>query len=253
MANPFIYSSLLAGVGVTALFTTRRGGVSPAPFDSFNFGSDLGDSDIHIKANLQKLITSAELTSIPHQVEQVHGSALYWASGSGQSHDQQADILLSMDPTAALAVKTADCLPVLLADAEAGIIAAVHAGWRGTAARIIISAVDEMIKHGAQTDRIRASLGPCIGPCCFEIGIDTADQLRNCCDGASSYISDCSPFHADLKSVNRLQLLESGLKNGQIESLGHCTFCQPQQYFSYRRDGKKTGLHLAVVALPHKP
>jgi copper oxidase (laccase) domain-containing protein len=129
----FLRSSLLAEYGITALFSLRTGGVSPPPFDSLNFGLNLGDEDVNIKTNLDSLTKINGLSSLPHQVQQVHGGNLLWCKGSGTMHNDKADILLTDQTETALAVRTADCLPILLADPKTGISAAIHAGWRGTA------------------------------------------------------------------------------------------------------------------------
>lgn len=253
MAEQLLCSELFRQHGITAVFTQRNGGFSPPPFDSFNFGSGLGDSESDIERNLNRLITVAGLGSPPHQVIQVHGNTSYRCSGPGQMHRQEADILISREPGTALAVRTADCLPILLADVHHGIIAAVHAGWRGTAAGVVCRAVEEMVSLGAEPEQIITALGPCIGPCCFKIGRDAADLLAASCAGAESCIGDQPALHADLQAINRLQLLQSGVSAQRIESFSDCTVCHPDRYYSYRRDGKNSGRHLGVVALPSTP
>ncbi|NWF36500.1 peptidoglycan editing factor PgeF [Mariprofundus sp. KV] len=253
MAEQLLCSELFRQHTITAVFTQRSGGFSPPPFDSFNFGSGLGDSESAIKRNLNRLVTVAGLESQPHQVIQVHGNTSYRCSGPGQMHRQEADILISRDPGTALAVRTADCLPVLLADPQNGIIAAVHAGWRGTAAGVVCRAVEEMVTLGAAQEHIIASLGPCIGPCCFKIGRDAADQLAASCAGADNCIGDQPELHADLQAINRLQLLQSGVSAQRVEIFSDCTACDPERFYSYRRDGKNSGRHLGVVALPSTP
>ncbi len=246
----FIRSRLLASHGITGIFSLRGGGVSPAPFDSQNFGPELGDSDSNIAQNLHGLIKSAPLSSIPHQAIQVHKTDLLYCNGAGKMHQQQADILITDQPDSAVAVRVADCLPILLAEPEAGIVAAVHAGWRGTVAGIITKAVQAMLEHGARCENILAALGPCIGPCCFAIGKDTADALEKSTAGAADFIVHTSGMHADLLEINRLQLLEAGLDRKRIESNKACTACDASHFFSFRRDGNQTGRQLAVVAIP---
>ncbi|NWF38731.1 peptidoglycan editing factor PgeF [Mariprofundus sp. NF] len=253
MAEQLLRSELFNQFGITAVFTQRTGGFSPPPFGSFNFGSGLGDAEANIDSNLNHLVKIAGLNSLPHQVIQVHGSESYRCSGPGQMHRHEADILISQQPGTALAVRTADCLPILLADPQNGIIAAVHAGWRGTAARVVCRAVDEMIKLGVTAENIIASLGPCIGPCCFKIGRDTADLLASSSAGAESCISDGIEPNADIQAINRLQLLQRGLNEQRIETFSACTACDSEHYYSYRRDGKSSGRHLGVVALPSTP
>lgn len=246
----FIRSHLLARHGITGIFSLRNGGVSPPPFDSQNFGPDLGDSDSFIEKNLLGLMQSASLTCLPHQANQVHKTELLWCRGEGKMHSQQVDILMTNRSNTAVAVRVADCLPVLLADPESGIVAAVHAGWRGTAAGIVRNAVEAMLKHGAQHENLLAALGPCIGSCCFAIGKDTAEALKKSTAGANDCLIQTSEIHADLAAINVLQLIETGLKKSHIEVNKACTACQTENFFSFRRDGKQSGRQLAVVAIP---
>jgi len=251
MAEPaFIHSQILAEHGFTGIFTLRQGGISPTPFDEQNFGSGLGDSDNNIEHNLHRLIKVASLPSIPHQAIQVHQTDLLWCNGKGHMHQQHADILMSNQVNSAIAVRVADCLPILLADPETGMIAAVHAGWRGTAAGIIKYAIQTMLEHGVKQKNLLVALGPCIGPCCFAIDNKTAAALKESTGDAKNCIVHTSKIHADLLEINRLQLIESGIAGVHIEAIRACTACDPGRFFSFRRDGKRTGRHLAVVATP---
>lgn len=246
----FIRSQLLAAHGINGIFSLRSGGVSPPPFDTQNFGPSLGDSDNNISKNLHALVKDAALPSFPHQAMQVHKTDLLWCSGKAGMHQQQADILMTDQTGTAVAVRVADCLPVLLADPTSGIVAAVHAGWRGTAACIVKHAVQAMCKRGVKQQNLLASLGPCIGRCCFTIGQDTAKALQDSAAGAVNFIFHTSAMHADLCEINRLQLLESGLNINHIEASKACTVCEAEHFFSFRRDGEHSGRQLAVVATP---
>ncbi|MDQ6982179.1 MAG: peptidoglycan editing factor PgeF [Mariprofundus sp.] len=251
MADPaFIHSKILSNHGFNGIFTLRHGGISPAPFDKQNFGSGLGDSDNNIEHNLHRLIIAAALPSIPHQAIQVHQTDRLWCSGQGHMHQQHADILMSNQPNTAIAVRVADCLPVLLADPKTGMIAAVHAGWRGTVAGIVKHAIQSMLEYGAKRKNLLASLGPCIGPCCFAIDNETATALKESTAGAANCIFHTPEIHADLQEINRLQLIESGITGVHIETIRACTACDPERFFSFRRDGKNSGRHLAIVATP---
>ena len=244
-----LVSQLLAAHGIDGYFTTRRGGVSPPPYDSLNFGADADDAPEHIAINIERLLTRTGLSSPPHQSRQIHQCGHLWCSGNGGMHDTDADTLLSRSTGTAVAVRTADCLPVLLADPISGIIAAVHAGWRGTAAGVVSVAIDQMISNGANIEYIIASLGPCIGPCCFEIGEEAAIALTNSVAGADHHIQ-AHPLHADLAGINQLQLINRGIAAAHIERHDLCTLCNPERFFSYRRDGRRSGRQLAVVAIP---
>ena len=243
----------MAEHGITALFSLRTGGVSPPPFDSLNFGLSLEDADTNIERNLTILVKTSGLSSIPHQAQQVHGDNLLWCKGFGTMHNDEADILLTDQTETALAVRTADCLPMLLADPKTGIAAAVHAGWRGTVAQVATSAVREMQSRGVQAKDILASLGPCIGPCCFHIDTITADKLAKSTPQAEFQIRRDPETTADLREINALQLIQCGLANVHIERINACTACDSRRFFSYRRDNKLAGRHLAVVAMPRRP
>jgi len=245
----FIASTLFAQHQIRGLFTLRGGGISPAPFDSLNFGSGLGDNETNITAHVNALMTAANLSGTPHQAVQTHQTDSLWCNGSGHLHKHSADILLSDQTDTPLAVRTADCLPILLAEPQTGICAAVHAGWRGTAAGIAIKAVQAMCAHGANAEHIIASLGPCIGSCCFEIGEQAANALRKCTESASDFVQQT----ADLRQINRLQLCQSGLSEHNIELIHACTACDSKHFFSFRRDAGQTGRHIAIVAIPSKP
>ncbi len=246
----YIRSQLLANHGMIGIFSLRSGGISPPPFDSQNFGAGLGDADSHITQNMHRLIGSIAQLPVPHQAIQVHETSLLWCNGEGRMHQQQADILMTDQPDTAVCVRVADCLPILLADPESGIAAAVHAGWRGTAAGIVKHAIQSMLEHGAKPKNLLAALGPCIGPCCFAIGSDTATALANSAARAAACIAHASGIHADLAEINRLQLLEAGLGESHIELNRACTACEHERFFSFRRDGKRAGRQLAVVAIP---
>ncbi len=249
----FIRSSLLAKHGVTGLFTLRNGGVSAKPYDSQNFTYGLGDQDSNTTTNLNRLVEKAGLSGWPHQAVQVHQSDTLYCSDTGLAHKQHADILLTDQPNIALAIRTADCLPLLLADKESGIAVAAHAGWRGTVAKVAVEAVSQMLHRGSKAKHIVASLGPCIGPCCFAIGEETAQALANCCQGAAQFVTGSDKKYADLWQINRLQLLQCGLKEEHIEVINECTCCNSERYFSYRRDALRAGRHLGVVELTCKP
>jgi len=248
----FLRSKLFARHGLHGVFSLRTGGVSPPPFDSMNLADDTGDVPGHVQQNLGTLLRESGIARKPHRARQVHGREVLRCSGEGRVHNDAADILVSSDGSV-LGVRVADCAPVLLAEPERGLLAAVHAGWRGTAMDVAGHAVRALEARGANTSNIIASIGPCIGPCCFEIGDDAADALRNSCPEADGMlIEKKGGLHSDLAGINRLQLLHAGLTPANIEQLrtstAGCTCCHSREFFSYRRDGKQSGRHLAIVA-----
>jgi len=253
----FIRSDLFAGHGLHGVFSLRSGGGSKPPFDSLNLADDTGDDKAVVEQNMATLMHAAGLSACPHRARQVHGIAVLSCSGPGIMHHQEADILTSHDG-APLAVRTADCTPVLLADRRSGALLAAHAGWRGSAQGVVSQAIMALQATGSRPEDILAAIGPCIGPCCFEIGKAAADVLSGSCAGAAAYITQRhTSIYADLASINRLQLLHSGVDAGHIDMLRDhamfqektaCTCCLPRHFFSYRRDGIKSGRHLAIVA-----
>ena len=231
-------SSLLKNHGIQALFTYQE---SESDFS-------LGD-EIYPAHNVQTLCDQSGFV-IPHQVIQVHAAEVAQCSGSGYLHQQEADILLATEQGAALAIRTADCLPILLADKQAGVIAAAHAGWKGTVAQVAVKAVQAMCTHGARIEHIVASLGPCIGLCCFEVKPDVAQKLTDSCqEKVSCYRGD--RCFVDLPQVNQYQLRRAGVLAENIEVSTRCTACHVNPpYYSYRRDKGETGRQLSMIMLP---
>ncbi|MDQ6988838.1 MAG: peptidoglycan editing factor PgeF [Mariprofundaceae bacterium] len=244
----FNRSPLMEKHGVKVVLSDRDGGCSLPPFDTLNLGIALGDTDENVLENMQRLCQSSGLT-LPHQAQQVHGISLLHCFGRGEQHETDADILLATEKHVPLAIRTADCLPILLADPEAQVIAAVHAGWRGTVAEIAKVAVSAMLEKGAKAERIMASLGACIGMCCFEVSLDIQQRLLAVAHAEAVRQRDGKAY-ADLGLANQYQLLASGLLPQHIEATPHCTACQQKPaYFSYRRDAGQTGRQLSIIVL----
>lgn len=163
-------------------------------------------------------------------LHQVHSADCIAAGGrSGQLG--QGDALLEDLPGAVVAVKTADCIPILLADERNRAVAAVHAGWRGTAARIAQRAVEAMGRRfGSLPAGLHAAIGPGIGPCCYEIGPEVAAQFGH-----------LGRTHLDLPAVNRRQLVEIGIPESRIYVCHFCTMCRADEFHSFRRDKEAAG------------
>jgi len=164
----------------------------------------------------------------------------------------EADIAVTDDPTVALAIQVADCVPLLLADALTGAIAAVHAGWRGTAAGAARAAVTALThEFGARPDRLVVVMGPSIGPCCYVVGDELVDAFR--AGGFSREIErwftrdDGGGLRLDVRAANRDQLIASGVAAAAIHAADLCTACRPDLFPSYRRDGPGTGRIAAVI------
>jgi polyphenol oxidase len=163
-------------------------------------------------------------------LKQVH-SADCVAAGGRSGMLGRGDALLENTPGAVVAVKTADCIPILLVDERRHAVAAVHAGWRGTVARIAVQALKAMHdRFGSAAEDVHAAIGPGIGECCYEVGPEVAEQFGR--QGRA---------HVDLPGANRQQLADAGLAPGRIYVANLCTKCHPGQFHSFRRDGDAAG------------
>jgi YfiH family protein len=189
----------------------------------------------------------ARTTGLPETrlawVEQVHGPDVQFVDSGGCAG--QADALVTRHTDLALLVAVADCGPVLLWDATAGIIAAVHAGWKGAVANICERTVEAMGTVGADTARIRAWIGPCIGQQNFEVGEEVAARFRP--EFVLPPESGRARPHVDLPGAIRHRLREAGISDANIRQAGQCTFELDDRYWSYRRDGGICGRQFAWI------
>jgi YfiH family protein len=170
----------------------------------------------------------------------------------GPDSPPRGDALWTRSPGLPIAVRVADCVPVLLWDPEAEAVAAVHAGWRGTAMDIVGAAVRAAGPIGVRPERLKAAIGPSIGPCCFEVGSEVVGALVDC--GLSEHqigarLGPRGRPHVDLRAANRALLQRAGLADQNIEDVGGCSHCEPQRYESYRRDGARSGRMHGVISL----
>jgi YfiH family protein len=176
-------------------------------------------------------------------LKQVHSASCVAARGR---HGElgQGDALLESTPGAAIAVKTADCLPILLVDPVERVVAAVHAGWRGTAAGVAARAVAAMAAEwGTRPENLRAAIGPGIGKCCFEVGPEVAAVFGEPVSGEGGRA------HVDLAAANRRQLIESGVTASAIAASNLCTVCRADEFESFRRDREKAGRMFSFLGL----
>jgi len=177
---------------------------------------------------------------------QVHGTSLIEVPPLAP--ERRADALWTRAPGVAVCVKTADCVPILLADVRGRAVAAVHAGWRGSASGIAQSTVQQLSAAlEASSDDFVGVIGPHIGPCCYEVDA----PVRNAIKREEVFRPGASPGHyqLDLFELNRFQLLESGLRSDRIFRVGGCTACDPRLYASYRREGAGSSM-LHFVRMP---
>ena len=176
-------------------------------------------------------------------LRQVHGCALAtppWAE------PPEADASVSDRPGTLLAIETADCLPVLIVDPSRRRVAAAHAGWRGTVARVTQNAVRALLDTGSRAADLLVALGPFIGPCCYVVGPEVEAAFGPW--GAGFFVAGTTGRgHLDVAAANRAQLEELGLRPEQVDSVGHCTRCREDLFFSYRRDGAHVGRMISIL------
>lgn len=186
-----------------------------------------------------------------HALRQVHGNDVrVLRSAARPDAPAVGDALVTRIPGTAVAIKAADCVPVLLADPVSGAVTGAHAGWRGTLVRVVDAAVRALAAEaGAPPSRLRAVIGPAIRSCCFEVGPEVVSAFReegHDVDGFALRPRAAGRPHLDLVRANRLQLLATGLPEDGIEDTGLCTRCQPT-FHSYRREGPAVGRNWSVV------
>jgi YfiH family protein len=199
--------------GGTALFTTRRGGVSEGPYSSLNLGLWTDDDAARVRDNRERVRADVGVERLA-QGRQVHGTRVV-VDGQGI---EEADGQVISDPGVGAMVLVADCLPVALAGPER--VGVVHAGWRGLAAGVLEGGVEA-------TGAVAAAIGPGIGPCCYEVG----DDVRA--------VFGTSERTLDLKAIARARLEAAGVRD--IHDCGLCTSCDAERFFSHRRDRGVTG------------
>jgi YfiH family protein len=248
--EPVVYSRALADIpNIVHGFTSASGGASSGDFESFNLSLRVGDDRASVLENQSRALAS--LGAAKHRlvtVKQVHGNAVVQVTQNA-GRQIKADGLWTRDRKAAVAILTADCVPILLADRAGTTVCALHAGWRGTKLKIVKVAIAALAEVGVEPGELCAAIGPAIGFEAFEIGAEVATELRDAL-GASALIEDRTEgkARADLQGLNHALLLEAGLKEAQIDILNHCTQTEPG-YFSYRRDNGRTGRQGAIIAL----
>lgn len=266
----YLTSSLLA---CPHGFSTRAGGVSAAPhLASMNFAPREDDPD-SVTENYRRFTAAVSLPGAVAAASQVHGSDVLTvrrddlpalALSPVLRPLPEADGFVTAEKGVTLCVKIADCVPLLLWDGEAGVVCALHAGWRGSAAGIALRGVEAMTAHGARPARTVCAVGPSIHPCCFEVGEDFVRDFRRllgapvadrflserCTDRPSpAFSAGERRVFADLQGLNRYLLLEAGLRPEHIDVSPECTCCDPARFFSHRATGGRRGVMAAMISL----
>ncbi len=240
-------------------FSTRLGGVSTGVFESLNLGLSRGDDPDCVRENYRRFFDAVGVA--PGKVamsNQVHGDYVRLVTSADIKEDlfqpsgQEADGLVTDLPGVALVIFGADCLPILFHDPVRRVVAACHAGWRGTAQAIASKTVERMKLYGCRPEDIRVAIGPGIRSCCFFTHEDVPNAMTTALGvGATPYIShvEGSRFAVDLQGLNRLWLTKAGVPEANIETSEDCTSCHPERYWSHRAMATERGSQAAVIQL----
>jgi YfiH family protein len=254
-------------------FSTRPGGISPAENEKvLNLGFTDWDTHENVQENRRRLQKAAGAEGLPLiTLKQIHSDVIHVFDSP--TDPCSGDASITNHPGLLLAIQTADCVPILLVDPKKRAIAAIHAGWRGTLARIATKAIGKMQMHfGTNARDLLAAIGPSIGPCCYEVGTEVATQFLSQFADAPAYFDEfrtgdepnpiqwlnmMPPGHQppprgvllDLRKANRSQLLAGGLRPQNIHTIDLCTACNPTLLFSYRKQGPQSGRLMSAIAL----
>ncbi|MFA4839441.1 MAG: peptidoglycan editing factor PgeF [Candidatus Neomarinimicrobiota bacterium] len=225
-------------------FSTRTGGVSPIPFDSLNLGLNSGDLSGNIETN-RRLFCSAldfPMAYLAH-ANQIHSGNVAVIDRAGSVPD--TDALTTNMPDIFLNVKTADCVPILLFEPKQKVVAAVHAGWKGIINNVIENTIETMIaRFHCKPSRILVAIGPSIRSCCYEVQSGVAGQFSE-----SEIVRQNGRLFLDATKAVHTGLENAGILPKNIDDCGCCTMCEPKRFYSYRRDGVRSGRMMAVIGM----
>ena len=248
-------SPLLSNVtGVSHRFFSRIGGTSPTPWTGLNTSLTVMDAPARVKENLARIrfqigVGSDALLS----VTQVHGNEVVEVTHLEDVSEVKADGLFTQLPNVALAIRTADCVPILMTDKSATVVAALHAGWRSAVADIVGEGLKKIqAATGVHADALRVALGPCIGKERFEVG-DDVRVLANQLQDSDAFFAPQSngKYLFDLRGFLEKRLSVLGVS--QVDYVGGCTFSDTETYFSHRAEKGNTGRQMSVIALCEPP
>ena len=244
---------LIAYPDIAHAFFGRAGGLSEGPFSSLNVSETVGDDPELVDDN--RRMVAAALGFDPHHLvilKQVHSNAVLTVTGPLEGLRPEADAMVTTRRGLLLGILTADCTPILLADPEAGVIGAAHAGWRGAVDGIVGATVEAMLGLGAKRERLVATIGPTISAFNYEVGPQfMADFLALHPDGSDYFTHpETGREHFDLPRFVVDQLAAAGVR--QVDQVGGCTYGNPDRYFSHRlatHGGTRTGRQIAAIGL----
>jgi YfiH family protein len=248
----------LEQAGFLNAFSTRLGGVSPLPSNALNLAGFKGDQKENVAENRRRFLEAIGAgNSQLVTARQTHSTERFTVTLPEHIDGPQADCdaMITRMTGVLLAVQTADCLPVLIGDTKTGTIAAIHAGWRGTAGRIVERTVaDLMLVHGVNTLDCIAALGPAACKECYEVGQDVIDRYKSEFGYWRNLLTNFKAdgkAHLDIRAANVQQLRFCGFSEDQIYVADYCTMHQNELFFSYRREGRgqpsNVGRSLSVI------
>jgi len=232
---------------------TRRGGVSPAPWESLNVGGTVGDELQRVRENRRRSFAAlSRPVGSMFDVWQVHSADVVVATAPrpAAADHRKADIILTDHPGVSLYMRFADCVPILLHDPGRGVVGLAHAGWLGTVRGAARAAVQAMkARFGTKPADMIAGIGPSIGPDHYEVGPDVLQQVKDTFGEDAARLIDQRGGHTylDLWESNRTQLTQAGVN--QIEMAGLCTACHTDDWYSHRAEKGRTGRFGALIAL----
>ncbi|HEY6873624.1 MAG TPA: peptidoglycan editing factor PgeF [Geobacteraceae bacterium] len=254
----YLEPELFAMAGISSQgFTTRHEGVSRPPYNSLNLGTNTLDNSHSVQGN-RSILARAFDTRLEKvvTVTQVHGTDLLVLDAPNPDYSHflklECDGIVTNQRGVMIGICVADCAPILLLDPVTKAVAALHAGWKGTAGKIARKGVETLVSlFGASPADILAAVGPAIGRCCYEVDAPVKDAFSKQGEGWGEYAvaTDDGRWQLDLPLANVHQLLEAGLARDNIETTELCVSCEKDTFFSYRRDGGETGRQMGFIML----
>lgn len=238
--------------GTSHAFLCRTGGVSVQPYESLNFDARDTDTTENVKENTR--IASAafgvDLGAL-YNPNQVHGDGIVIIKGSPDPPRTDADSVITNVTGQPIGIQTADCQPILFFDPINKAIGAAHAGWKGTALSIAVKTIEAMkLTFGTRPEDLLVTLGPCIGPCCYEIGSNVIDKFERAFGRGLEYIiTHNGKARLDIPLANRAMLFSAGVKVANLHMASPCTSCNVDKFFSYRKEHGRTGRQLSFIVL----
>lgn len=239
---------------IVAVYSTRRGGVSSSPFDTMNLGFTRGDKRDDVLENYSRFtqVLGVDLTQLVLSDQEHHNNILEVNEthrGMGIFNKKtygDIDGLITSERALPLVTFYADCTPIYFYDPKTKVIAMCHAGWKGTALKIVHATLNEFLLKGSRVEDILVGIGPAICKSCYQVDEEVIKAFSDY-DSCFTYNSHEDKYYLDLKAVNKAMLLEYGIKSFNIEVTDYCTKCRPDLFFSHRFHGNERGTQIGLM------